>query len=161
MVSLGEEASTATPDTGDVMGRNIARNGIVTLLAVCGFAAVTPATPAAATPVPFGSATRIVLDRSGGFAGQKDSFVVDRTTVGGKRALRMAGSHTFRWLRNSYQPKDPCCDRYAYRVTVSYRGGHRKTVRTVQGAWAPRILWDVIGEAERVGVRPFSPAPAV
>jgi hypothetical protein len=141
------------------MGRNIARNGIVTLLTVCGFAALTPATPAAAAPAPFGSATRILLDRSGGFAGKTDSFVVDRTTVGGKRALRMAGSFQFRWLRSSYQPENPCCDRYAYRVTVSYRGGHRKTVSTVQGARAPRILWDVIGESERVGVRPFSPTP--
>jgi hypothetical protein len=142
------------------MGRTIARNGIVTLIAACGIAALTPAAPAAATPGPFGSAVRIVLDRSGGFAGKQESFVVDRTTIGGRPALRMAGSPRFRWLRNSYQPKNPCCDRFAYRVTVSYRGGFRKTVRTVQGTEAPRILWDVIGEAERVGVRPFSPAPA-
>ncbi|MEV4510949.1 hypothetical protein AB0K00_18500 [Dactylosporangium sp. NPDC049525] len=142
------------------MGRNTTRNSLVTLVAVCGIAALTPAAPAAAAPVPFGSATRIVLDRSGGFAGKQDAFVVDRTTVGGKRALRMAGSPSFRWLRSSYQPKNPCCDRYAYRVTVSFRGGARKTVTTVQGTRAPRILWDVIGEAERVGVRPFSPASA-
>ena len=160
MVFSGEEASTATPDTGDIMGRTRTRNSIVTLIAVCGIAALTPATPAAAAPAPFGSATKIVLDRSGGFAGKQDSFVVDRTTVGGQRALRLAGSYKFKWLRNSYQPKNPCCDRYAYRVTVSYRGGFRKTVRTVQGTDAPRILWDVIGESERVGVRPFSPAPA-
>ncbi|MDG6106349.1 hypothetical protein Daura_19510 [Dactylosporangium aurantiacum] len=145
------------------MGHAIARKGIVTLVAVCGIAALTPATPAAAAdaaPVPFGQATKIVLDRSGGFAGERTSFVVDRTTVGGRPALRMAGSWKFRWLRSSYQPRNPCCDRYAYRVTVTYRGGFRKTVRTVQGTQAPRILWDVITETERVGVRPFSPAPA-
>ncbi|MFF5235292.1 hypothetical protein [Dactylosporangium sp. NPDC000521] len=141
------------------MGR-IARNTIVTLVAACGVAALAPAAPAAAAPVPFGSVTKIVLDRSGGFAGQQDSFVVDRTTVGGRPVLRMAGSWKFRWLRNSYQPQNPCCDRYSYRVTVSYRGSHRKTVTTVQGAKAPRILWDVINETERVGVRPLSPAPA-
>lgn len=142
------------------MGRNTARRGIVTLVAACGIVALTPAAPAAAAPVPFGSATKIVLDRSGGIAGQTTSFVVDRTTVGGRPALRLAGSWKFKWLRNSYQPKNPCCDRFAYRVTVTYRGGHRKTVTTVQGAKAPRILWDVISETERVGVRPFSPAPA-
>ncbi len=142
------------------MGRTTARRGIVTLVAVCGIAALTPATPAAAAPLPFGSATKIVLDRSGGLAGHQDSFVVDRTTVGGRPVLRMAGSWKFRTLRKSYQPRDTCCDRYAYRVTVSYRGGFRKTVTTVQGAKAPRILWDVISESERVGVRPFTPAPA-
>ncbi|MEV0128548.1 hypothetical protein AB0H83_08775 [Dactylosporangium sp. NPDC050688] len=142
------------------MGRTIARKGIVTLIAACGIAALTPAAPAAAAPVPFGQATKIVLDRSGGFAGEKTSFVVDRTTVGGRPVLRMAGSWKFRWLRSSYQPRNPCCDRYAYRVTVTYRGGSHKTVRTVQGTRAPRILWDVISETERVGVRPFSPVPA-
>lgn len=141
------------------MGRNRTRNGIVTLVAVCGIAALAPAAPAAAAPVSFGSATKIVLERSGGLAGETTSFVVDRTTVGGQGALRMAGSYKFRWLRNSYEPQNSCCDRYAYRVTVSYRGGFRKSVRTVQGATAPRILWDVIGESERVGVRPFSPTP--
>lgn len=143
------------------MGRNTARGAIVTLIAVCGIAALTPAAPAAAAPVPFGSATKIVLDRSGGFAAQKDSFVVDRTTIGGRHALRMAGSWKFKWLRSSYQPNSPCCDRFAYRVTVSYRGGLRKTVTTVQGTNAPRILWDVIRESERVGVRPFAPVPAI
>ena len=146
------------------MGHNIARNSIVTLAAVCGIAALTPAAPAAAAtaaPAPFGAATRIVLQRTGGIAGHQDSFAVDRTTVGGQRALRLAGSPRFRWLRASYQPKNPCCDRFAYRVTVSYRGGHRKTVSTVQGATAPQILWDVIGETERVGVRPFAPASIV
>ncbi|MET7421131.1 hypothetical protein [Dactylosporangium sp. NPDC005555] len=132
----------------------------MTFVAVCGIAALAPAAPAAASPIPFSSATKIVLDRSGGFAGEKTAFVVDRTTVGGAKALRMAGSVKFRWLRSSYQPRNPCCDRYEYKVTVSYRGGYRKTVRTVQGTDAPRVLLDVISEGERVGVRPFGPAPA-
>lgn len=143
------------------MGRNIARKSIVTLVAVCGLAALAPAASASTAPLSFGSATKIVLDRSGGLAGEKTSFVVDRTTVGGRSALQSATSYKFKWLRNSYQPKNSCCDRYAYRVTVSYRGGSRKTVTTVQGSSAPRILWDVIGESERVGVRPFGPAPAI
>jgi len=98
-----------------------------------------------------------VLERTGGFANLHDTFTVDRTTVGGQRALRLAGSPKFRSLRSSYLPQNLCCDRFAYRVTVSYPGAHRKTVSTVDGATAPQILWDVIGETERVGVRPLAP----
>jgi hypothetical protein len=109
-----------------------------------------PSAPAAATPIP---ATTIVLDRAGGFAGIQDSFVVDRSTVGGQRARRIAASPGFRRLRGSYQPDNPCCDRYSYRVTVTYRGGSHKTISTVQGATAPHVLWEVIAEVERVGTR--------
>lgn len=142
------------------MQRNTTRNGTVALVTVCAIAALAPAAPAAGAPGQFGSATRIVLERTGGFAGEQTSFAVDRSTVGGRRPLRMAGSREFMWLRSSYQPQSSCCDRFSYRVTVSYRGGYRKTVSTVQGARAPRILWDVINEVEQVGVRPFAPAPA-
>jgi len=139
------------------MGRTITRKAITTLVAVCAIAALTPAAPAAAAPAP---ATAIVLERAGGFAGTRDSFAVDRSTAGGRRPLRMAGTTEFRRLRSSYQPDNPCCDRYSYRVTVTYRDGHHKTVSTVQGTTAPHILWDVIAEVERVGAHPRSPAPA-
>jgi hypothetical protein len=139
------------------MERTITGKSITTLVAVCAVGAVTPAAPAAAAPAP---AVAIVLERAGGFAGTRDSFVVDRSTVGGGRSLRMAGSAEFRRLRRSYQPANPCCDRYSYRVTVTYRGGHHKTVSTVQGTAAPRILGNVIAEVAQVGVRPLSPAPA-
>jgi hypothetical protein len=152
-------ASTATPDIRGytTMGRTITRKGITILVAVCAMGALTPAAPATAAPAP---AVGIVLERAGGFAGTRDSFVVDRSTVGGGRSLRMAGSTEFRRLRSSYQPANPCCDRYSYRVAVTYRDGHHKTVSTVQGTTAPRILRDVIAEVERVGVRPLTPAPA-
>jgi hypothetical protein len=117
---------------------------ITTLVTACAIAALTPAAPAL-------PATTIVLERAGGFAGTRDSFAVDRSTAGGRRPLRMAGSAEFRRLRGSYLPTNPCCDRYSYRVTVTYRGGLHKTVATVQGSAAPRILWDVIAEVERVG----------
>ena len=139
------------------MGRTVTRRGITTLVAACIVAALAPAAPAAAAPVP---AAVIVLERSGGFAGTRDSFVVDHSTAGGRRSLRMAGSAGFRSLRGSYQPANPCCDRFSYRLTVTYRDGHRKSVSTVQGTTAPRILWDVIAEVERVGVRPVAPPPA-
>jgi len=121
------------------------------LIALCGVAALAPEPPAAAaTPI---LATTIVLEREGGFAGTRDSFAVDGATAGGQRPRRMASSPAFRRLRSSYLPDNPCCDRYSYRLTVTYRGDYRKRVATVQGTAAPRILWDVIAEVERVGRR--------
>jgi len=128
---------------------------MTTLVALCTTGALAPTPPAAADPI---LATTIVVERAGGFAGTQDSFVVDRTTAGGQRPRRMAGSPEFRRLRGSYQPANPCCDRYSYRVTVTYRGGIHKTISTVQGATAPRILWKVIAEVERVGTRTPSTA---
>ncbi|MER7278747.1 protealysin inhibitor emfourin [Dactylosporangium sp. NPDC000244] len=141
------------------MGRTFARNAIVTLALTGAVAAAAPATPAAAAPgmIPIGLASKIVLERSGGFAGEQTAFVVDRSTAGGRPALRMAGSVRFLRLRPAYEPKNPCCDRYAYRITVTYRTGFHKSVSTVQGTKAPRILWDTIGQAERYGVRPLAP----
>ena len=126
------------------MGQTIVRKGLTALMAA---GALTPAVP---TPAP---ATMIVLQRTGGFAGTQDSFLVDRSTPDGRRPLRWAASAEFRRLRGSYQPQNPCCDRFSYRITVTYRGGRHKTVTTVQGATAPRTLWDVITETERVGAR--------
>lgn len=138
------------PDMGVVM-----KSRVVAAVVVAGsVATVTPAAPAAAGPA--GSpATRIVLERAGGFTGDTVSFAVDRSTVGGREPLRLAGSPAFRRLRGSYLPAHTCCDRFTYRVTVTWRGGHRKTVSTVQGATAPRVLWDVIRQTEKVGVRPL------
>ncbi|GIM91158.1 protealysin inhibitor emfourin [Paractinoplanes toevensis] len=141
---------------------------LTTLAALCSIAALVPAAPVAAAPPRAAApaqataparATAIVLERSGGFAGRQESFVVDRTTVGGERSLRLAARPEFRRLRGSYQPANPCCDRFLYRLAVTYRDGRHKTVSTVQGGTAPRILWDLIGEVQRVGVRPmpFSP----
>src|SRR3954462_3312528 len=102
------------------------RNSIAAVVAACGIATFTPATPAAAHPVPPGTAVRIVLDRSGGFAGRTDTFVVSPSTAGGEQPLRLAGSYAFTRLRGSYLPRNSCCDRFSYRVEVSYRGGFRK-----------------------------------
>jgi hypothetical protein len=142
-------------------GHIMNRISTTVLAAVCGIAALVPATPAAAAPAaPASAAVRIVLDRDGGFGGGHVSFVVDRTTVGGQRPLRLAASNAFHWLRNSYRPANPCCDRFSYRVTVTYRNGYRKTVSTVDGTPAPRVLWDVISQSQQVGVRPFATAAA-
>jgi hypothetical protein len=139
------------------MRRRIGRNSIAVLLAAA-CAAMTFTPPAAAAAPGPTRATRIVLERTGGFAGVHDSFAVDRSTVGGQRPLRMVESRRFTSLRSSYVPKNSCCDRFAYQVTVTYRGGYTKTVSTVQGADAPSELWQVINAVERVGVRPFAAA---
>ncbi|HEX5201996.1 MAG TPA: hypothetical protein VFW27_18870 [Actinoplanes sp.] len=132
------------------------RTGIRTLFTVCIITALAPAAPAAATSAAAASAraqaTRIEVDREGGFAGRHDSYVVDRWTHGGRRPLRMAGSRAFLRLRGSYGRLNACCDLFSYRVTVTYRGGWQKVVSTIQGAPAPRILWDVIADVQRAGV---------
>jgi hypothetical protein len=130
------------------------------MLAVAALAAalVAPASPALAHNTT-GAADRLVLERSGGFAGVQDSFVVDRSVVGGAKPLRLAGSVGFRRLRAAYRPSNPCCDRFSYRITAFYAGGSRKTVATTEGAAAPQILWDVIGLTQRVGRRGHPAGP--
>jgi len=137
---------------------------IFVLLAVV-LAALGAASPALAGPNPTagstfphagtGPAARLVLERSGGFAGTHDTFVVDRATAGSARVLRLAGTSRFRRLGPSYQPVNPCCDRFSYRLTASYPGHHgsAKTITTVDGAPAPQILWDVIRTTQQIGNR--------
>lgn len=133
---------------------------IFVLLAVL-LAALGAASPAmAAASRDPGPAVRLVLERSGGIAGLHDAFVVDRTVAGSSSVLRLAGTTKFRRLGPSYQPANPCCDRFSYRLTVSYRGGSTRTVSTVDGAHAPRVLWDVIGAAQKVGTH-RDPVPRV
>ncbi|GAA3455811.1 protealysin inhibitor emfourin [Dactylosporangium matsuzakiense] len=145
------------------MQRTILRRGAgIGIAAAAAAALIAPAAPAAAagpkgTGAATPAATQIVLERSGGFAGEHTAFVVDTTTVGGAPALQLAGTRRFLRLHAAYLPKHTCCDRYAYRVTVTYRGERTKTVATMQGARAPQVLWDVISQSERYGVRPFAP----
>jgi hypothetical protein len=132
---------------------------VTALVALCTIAVLAPAAPAAAAPIaakPIAVpilATTIVLERSGGFAGTHDTFVVGPSTAGGERPRQLASSPDFLRLRGSYQPENPCCDRFSYLLTVTYRDGHRKTISTVQGTTAPKILWAVITGVEQVGTR--------
>jgi hypothetical protein len=123
---------------------------MTTLVALVAVAAFAPAVPAEAAPI---LANSIVLDRSGGITGARTTFLVDRSTVGGDEPRQLASTPQFQALRSSYLPANSCCDRYSYRLTVTYAGGYRKTVSTVQGTTAPSILWDVISSVERVGAR--------
>jgi len=124
---------------------------LVVVLAALGVASPALASPGSAAGS--GPASRLVLERTGGFAGVHDTFVVDRSVAAGARVLRLAGTARFRRLGRSYQPANPCCDRFSYRLTVSYpiHRGAAKTITTVQGAPAPKILWDVITMTEQVG----------
>ncbi|MBL7260254.1 hypothetical protein [Paractinoplanes lichenicola] len=125
-------------------------SGVFALTVACAAAVFTPAVPVSAASAS-APAEAIVLERTGGFAGKRDTFVVDRSTADGRGPLRVAGSTEFKSLRASYRPRNSCCDRYSYRVTVSYRHGRVKTVTAVQGASAPRILWRTIDEVQHVG----------
>jgi hypothetical protein len=66
-------------------------------------------------------------------------------------AVELVASAEFRRLRHTHLPKNSCCDRYFYRVTVAYRDTHRKTISTVQGAAAPSLLWNVMSLTGRAG----------
>lgn len=127
------------------------------LAAVCGLAALVPAQPASADR--YAPATQIVLTRSGGFAGGRTTWIVDQRTSHGDRALALASSPEFQRLDPSYLPSNQCCDRYSYRVNVSYRGGGAKTVDAMDGL-GPRVLWAVINETEKNG-RQLATLPSV
>jgi hypothetical protein len=111
------------------------------------FAALAPvgAPPAHASAGP-AYAYRVDLDRTGGIAGRHDHWTVLRSTPDPevRRLMWLVGSRGFRSLRPSYEPADPCCDRFTYRVTVQYRAGRTKHVTTLDGASAPSVLWSVI-----------------
>src|SRR3954468_22493438 len=89
-------------------------------LGVAFFRVPAPALPASARATTI--AYKVVLERSGGFAGRHDTYVVDRDVRQSARVLRLAGSAAFRRLHASYVPANPCCDRFNYRLTAYYRG---------------------------------------
>jgi hypothetical protein len=58
-------------------------------------------------------------------------------------ALALASTPQYRRLKSEYLPADPCCDRSSYEVTVRYQRGPAKVVRTMDGAAATKLLWQV------------------
>jgi hypothetical protein len=72
--------------------------------------------------------------------------VVERSTPGADvpRLFGAVSSSRFRGLRPRYLPANPCCDRYTYRLSVSYLHGRTKTVTTMDGTTAPPVLWKAI-----------------
>ena len=127
------------------------------VMVVAGLLATVGAAPAAAAPPPdpirraVGFAYSIQVDRTGGIAGRHDRYVVSRLTPNrpARTALALAGTPRYRWLKPSYLPADPCCDRFSYEVTVRYQRGPTKVVRTMDGGSAPKLLWQVIRLTQR------------
>ena len=109
----------------------------------------------------------VVYHRSGGFAGTDDtwSMAADGTvshqgqTTGTPEQLtatQMAEltaavrAANFMSLENSYVPKDTCCDRYLYEITVTL-GGQSRTVRTIDASpTAPAELMHLIDTLNRL-----------
>ncbi|NJC68552.1 hypothetical protein HC031_02260 [Planosporangium thailandense] len=110
------------------------------------------AMPASAAP-PALRVVSVELDRSGGFVGTSDHFVVpgDSPHVEAARLMQAAGSPRFLALRDAYLD-NPCCDRFRYVVTVHYEGHVDKRVRAIEGApGLPAVLSDVIDLTIEIG----------
>jgi len=60
----------------------------------------------------------------------------------------------FMSLEDSYVPKDSCCDRYLYEITVTI-GGHSKTVRTIDASpTAPAELTQLVDTLNQLVATP-------
>ena len=95
--------------------------------------------------------------RTGGITGVPKTWTVDAEHFGedGARLLRLVSTPEYLALKPLYGPKNPCCDFFIYTVTVTYDGGHTKTVRTSELATdTPEILSNVIALTQRIGTPP-------
>ncbi|WP_018349699.1 hypothetical protein [Longispora albida] len=120
---------------------------IFTLLAGLGLAVA----PASAAP---GHAVQsVTLDQTGGYAGVRLRYTVDRNaaTAQASELLSLTSTPAFTTLGDSYLPDDPCCDRFTYDLTVRYKNGVVKTVSTIDGGGAPAILEQAISLAKDAG----------
>jgi len=113
--------------------------------------------------------------RSGGFSGADDTWTIaaDGTvshqgrTPGTPEQLTAAQmaelaaairAADFMSLEDSYVPKDTCCDRYLYEITVTI-GGQSKTVRTIDASpTAPAGLTSLVDTLNRLVATPSPPA---
>jgi hypothetical protein len=124
----------------------------------------TPA-PTPLTSPPAVSAVTITYQRSGGFVGSNDTWIIDSQgtvihqgsgistqlteaqMVGLADAVRAAD---FMALEDSYVPKDTCCDRYEYTITIA-ANGQPKTVRTIDASpTAPLELTQLVDALNRL-----------
>jgi hypothetical protein len=104
-------------------------------------------------------ANRVELVRTGGITGVPKTWVVDAEHFGedGARLLHTVSTPEFLALRPVYGPKNPCCDFFVFTLTVTYDGGHTKTVRTSELATdEPELLTDVIRLTVAIGSNPIS-----
>ena len=116
----------------------------------------------------------ISYHRSGGFSGADDTWTIaadgavshqgqtprtpEQLTAAQIAELAAAiRAANFMALEDSYVPKETCCDRYLYEITVTI-GGHSKTVRTIDASpTAPAGLTRLVDTLNRVVATP-SPA---
>ncbi len=117
----------------------------------------------------------VTYHRSGGFAGTDDTWTISAdgtVTHQGQTprtpeqlntaqmaeltaAIRAAN---FMSLEDSYVPKDSCCDRYQYEITVTV-DGHAKTVLTIDASpTAPAELTSLVDTLNRLVAAPSPPA---
>jgi hypothetical protein len=112
----------------------------------------------------------ITYQRSGGFVGANDTWAIDSqgkvTHQGSGASAQLPADQltelvaairaaNFMDLKDSYLPKDTCCDRYEYTITVTV-GGQSKTVRTIDASSAaPRELTQLVETLNR-----YMPPPA-
>ena len=95
---------------------------------------------------PAGPADIVAVVRTGGITGGMAVF----TLIGANNRhnaliLRLASSPEFRALRSSYVPANTCCDRYSYKVEVTYRNGVKKKITVLAGTpGTPPVLLNVI-----------------
>jgi hypothetical protein len=126
---------------------------LAALVAVGGLtlAGAAPVAAAPTTATATGFAYQVVVDRSGGFAGLHDQYLVNWRMRGAdaRWVLILTTTKEYKRLAGSYLPANPCCDRFEYLVTVRYTNGVTKKVRTVDGADAPALLWRVIRLTQR------------
>lgn len=129
--------------------------GIATAALVLPQAATAADVPGPKTPV----ANRVELVRTGGITGQPTTWTVDAAHFGedGARLLRTVSTPDFLALKPLYGPKNPCCDFFVYTLTVTYDGGHTKTVQTSELATdVPELLTNVIRLTVLIAENPIS-----
>ena len=119
-------------------------------------------TPATQTPTgksaETGQEVQIVLKRSGGFAGVKDSWSITSdghiTSSDGRESQVSEASLSeavneleklgFFEMERSYAPKNTCCDRFTYKLEVIVNGKSH-SVTALEGAQeAPPEMWEAI-----------------
>jgi hypothetical protein len=117
----------------------------------------------------------VIYHRSGGFAGTDDTWKISAdgmvahlgqtasapgqlTTTQLADLTAAVHAANFMSLAASYVPKDTCCDRYQYEITVTLEG-QSKTVRTIDASpTAPAELTQLIDMLNRLVATPSSEA---
>jgi hypothetical protein len=130
--------------------RTIATLALLAGLAACGTADTSgtanpgspsdSTTPVATPPHDFAQAKAVTLVRSGGIRGGTDTwrFAADQPPPNGfskadLAAILTAAADPDLKSQTESSPGNPCCDRYLYRVTVTWPDGTSRTFATVDG----------------------------